>query len=449
MRVILTRTMTAYRTPEHENMKGERGTHALALHLTQAGHDVTYYGKMIGTPPDGVHVVDPWGGERVITKDNYDSLTADELTKRLRDVAVAGSLAQRAGEHHVIVCVLGSCTTRCLPSDEAQPQMCSMIYSLPAVWLAHESGIPTIDVITDVRSYPTEVELHGSLRGAAPVAVLSQERAATRPTRRGVPGVLRAVRSGAEFWPAKALESVEPPDLAEEPDLLVSTAAHSHVHEPKFEGSAHDGGRRLAAWRDVLVPWLSSSARARRLTRVCGTGWELMAREYPDVFMGTVPTIRDAMRLMSRGLGGPVMPQRRRSLDVLTTKPRYHAMSGSVPMLRGRGGPWTYDRDGEILPLDHPCRIGDDGGIDAVIAGLRRSKTMRSDVVAEVLARTTPDFSVLERVMTEVRGLSADEARSRLMTREGWGDEYGGLVLPHHPAWRAWQRDDDDNQKRR
>lgn len=232
-------------------------------------------------------------------------------------------------------------------------------YSCPALYMMHKLALKRALIITDPKVYPRDCEMSTCWPEIVPCAVLSQEETVFRKTIQDVAYSVVCKYAACEFWRTQGWKR-----KTWQKTIPFSICAHSHRGNP-----------RLGKGRDDIWPSILDDPRFQ----VCGKGWEGTPQ-----WAGVIPS-EQLDEFIGQGMAGPMIPQK---VGFNTTKPRMYALNGTIPLLYGRGGPYTYDIDERILPLDSPFRI-------------EKLSDPFDDCIEHVLKVTEPNWTMLEQLLEE------------------------------------------------
>lgn len=387
--------------------KGEYDTHETILYLLDAGHDVGFIGRIVGEPDPRLKVfpLDLTGVDEMSDR--------DDITARMQQ----GLKAIREWGPTWCLNSAGPSMGRSMACEHTRSLAMACRYTGPAVVAMHELGLPRVCIVTDPKCYPKEAEMNEWAVEATPVAVLSQEDVTWDRVINGDKYRVTAVDSGAAYWATRRW-----PDRSQQnaDEYTIAMCAHSHLTTSQLPQGRKD------VWPRLLEPWLRH-ADSRELTRVCGGGWDEWAKEWPEVFVGLLDTRGDVQDFLRSGRYCPMMPQK---VGFATTKVRMAAIEGNCPLFVGGGvtedgREWTYDAGYRVLDAMCPARIGDHT-IEETIAQCEEHGN-RERIVAEVMARTKPNFSKLDLVVEAMDDWALARDVSAF-SRPEWLREFGGYV---------------------
>lgn len=364
---MICRTGSPYYPQDPKRPTGEFDTHGTILGLLDAFPDqVVYYGTVKGKPPAGLHVVTP-----NMSGIDYEA-SSDEIDERCRPSEM------RLREFGVKVCVnlSGYTGTWSWPDNDnaARLTSTSVRSAAPQLRAMHNLNLPRIVVISDPKCYPKDGEMARMWPSIRPIALLSQEQRSWKRCIQGVDFMQDAVHAKCEFW---GVHGYIPP--VAQKTVVVATAANTHFTEARLPRGRDD------MWWDVLGDWLP------RDLRICGKGWESYSEQWPDKFVGVVPSFTDALEVIGHGLFGPVVTQVE---GFTSTKIRLHALMGSCP-LPYDVSPYRYDSACRYFAANSPSRIRNEP--DRLARAIERCEQGEIDRILDI---TTPDFSVLTRCVS-------------------------------------------------
>lgn len=410
--IVVAKTGAVYSGGDTPGSKGEADTAPLLDYLTHRYPGrVAYFGLTNCEHTDGVQWFEP-----DLRGIDYES-TGAALRERLDPVIAR---VNEAGGVGVVINACGWAPTWSWPDNPARATVFNpgVRYAAPALYLMHKTRSPRVCVLTDPKCYPRDGEM-ATWEHARPAALLSQSDRLMKKTVQGRPYMVRQVLSKCEYWGTYGLRT--PPVLpVDERPYRVATCANGHFNEARLRGD------RRETWDIILRRWLEDHAC---VTAVCGGGWEKheLARDMSygsaDAFKGIIPTFYGMLELIGQGECGPMITQ---VAGFNSTKPRLHALVGSVPLFVGTDPdhPHTYDADERLLPLSHPTRVdlSRDDDLERA-AGVARTSEGQ-EVIQEVLAATEPDFSLLDECIEAFMSGSVKSSKDTLT--EHWLDKFGG-----------------------
>lgn len=402
--VVVTKTGSPCFVGMKGSARGDADTPSIVEHLCARGDiDVCYFGSCRnweeGWKDLDVTVFDPYLGDIVNEASVQNKSCEPALIDRL-DPFVAD--LQNGREIVAWIDCFGGTPSWSWPVNplNATTQVFAVAYAAPALYAMHKTGGPRFAVVTDPKVYKRDGEMMHMWPEVFPKAVLSQEQRTWKKKISYNDVMVHAKYAACEFWLTHLMEPI-----VRDKQWDLTIAANAHFNEG-----------RLPRDRDHLWYNILSLCDPER-TRICGKGWEKAPQlysEFREMFVGVLPDMDAVREFMAIGIGSPVIPQ---MPGFNSTKPRLHALSGSVPYLFGDGlQTMTYDRDARILPLNHPARWTIDGG-DPILTDAQISETIEL-----VLERTRPDFSVLDDLV--------DHALAGQVTwpDPAWLERFGGYV---------------------
>jgi hypothetical protein len=370
----------------------EQGATAGMLHhlCTCGRYRVVYHGLVEGAAPEGMTVVKP-----DILGLGY---TATEAEMRRR---CEGDLrrVEAHGPFHCWVNVAGYSPSWAVNFNprHVQPLLNAMRYCGPQLFVAGELALDRIVLNADVRCYPREGEMSEMYSSLVPAALLTQV-TRTWPQRKTVAGVqysVREVECGMENWHTVG-RVLPPPPLEKDVDLCVMSHAHVHDGFGKFAGRISLG--RDAVWRKLLggVRWTEHYAAV-----VYGEGWEGLDYVDPDMIAGPISPSQVVPELQRAVCGVVVTPWG--DDPYVTSKVRYYAWAGCVPVMYGHGEwvPHMGDGVGRYVPLERgvPYRARDAEELRACVEYWRDEPRQAREYCMQLEVATRPRFDVLDEAI--------------------------------------------------
>lgn len=337
MRVLVMRLGTAMTPLAHSNVGHGDEMLAMLRHLNSS-HEVLAIGRF-GVDPGVPHYQQQF----------TTSFPNENVNRMLEEYE---ECVRRAEEFdpHAIVTVIGPSGSVCIPGGRARTQAFCANYCGPvvSVWNAMPE-VPRICILNDPRNIIRLSELK-----VWPDAVLTQCNADI-PYRVFDTHMIRHYRyHKTQNW---GLGSFDP---GEGPRSGIGILAHSHIDDFRV-------GRR----RDEVWDWILARCPGAKLR---GRGW-------PD---GPLPA-GEVHEWLQGFEWGPMIPI---AEGWVTAKFGQYTRAGCIPRPYDAGGLLTYDRDGLMIPKDHPIRWSGDNEYDPAW-------------IHEALAWTQPDFSSLDNVLRD------------------------------------------------
>lgn len=414
--VVVARTGSPYFVGDDGvSANGEADTQCVIDHLADAGYNVVYFGLCNGEERLRKDVI--------LMKPNMkgvdENATEDELKERL------DPLIAHLQELRPICCVnvAGAPASWSWPKNPngAFTQAFAVRYSAPCLYMIHRCGLPRVCVITDPKVYQRDCEGATMWPQVQPIAVLSQEETTFAKRIQDKKYKVVAKYAGCEYWRTEGMQRILRIYTAIK-NRTITTAAHSHY------GRGALGVGRDDVWPLILDKYLSDENEAGHClsTRICGKMWEghPTQRKYPEVFVGCLENERKVHELLREGYCGPMIPQKK---GFNTTKIRLHALNLNAPLPYGRGGPYTYDADARVVPLDSPFRIDEDpDGLKKAVDYTMTHGDARLEYVNDVLEKTKPNWWLLDECVARLTDMEwrADAIKQNLE----WVNLFGGYV---------------------
>lgn len=340
-------------------------------HLNKMGHKVILFGVVNGDTKmieDHCQIIRPNldGMKEDVTPGEFEERMAPAL-EEIRDLKPC-----------VWINMFGGGYSRSIPTGETKMMAAAVRYSAPILYVCSKMCIPRVMVVSDPKTILREIEITRYPQ-LVPAAILSQWDNVRKQSLFGSRYRVVDKHAKVEYWETQHLPINL--DLSNKRyDIVV--AANTHADNGKVDGG------RMETWHQILDGFKGNVA-------ICGDGW--YGWEPKEQWLGVLPNRDRVHELMHQGWAGPMIPQVN---GFATTKIRLKAMQGCVPIPHGRGGPLTYDLRGEIIPLDHPCRVL--GKYDLERA-FQYARNHRQEMLHMVLEKTRPDFSMLDEVVDLVQ----------------------------------------------
>jgi hypothetical protein len=385
--------------------------------LVDDGYHVVYYGKVQGTPPEGMTLVEPPLGRL------GDTLTTGSTVKDQDEVFAAGEATLRQHDPDVFVQVLGMEGTSCYlgATWPVTPQASQIRYMSPQFHAVEVFNRPRICVNNDPRSYPKIQEMSKMWLNTRPCALLSQRTGDCKRVIGGVAYDQREVYAGCQdWWKYGAVR----PDRQEKTNIC-DVVAHAHIAD------GCRSNRRDYAWQRIFSHeneelW-SLDDYQRYDIAVYGKGWEYFTGYVPEVMPGVIQP-HDVMRIVA---ATAMMPCVSPSNRFYTSKASMLAWYHCAPLFYGRGEEYTYDAEERVLPLDHWSRVSEPGDLDLRLRAYGNDVDSRDliSLTEHVHEHTTPWFDLFDNCVNEFALLSqswGDDWRDH-MTSPHWWEDYGGL----------------------
>jgi hypothetical protein len=438
----------------HQSPTGEQGATAglvrwLARPEQLARYRTVYLGQWMGTLPEGIVGIQPnvYRFDAPDHQNGTPGISPNEQRERLMRLVDQVS----PYEPLAFLNVVGYSPSWCMLWNPrgSKAMTTSLRYVSPQLTVAGELRLPRVVFNADLRCYPRESEMSCMYPSLRPVAVMSQfERTWERP-RRVLDRTyrIREVPCGMENWhtEGRRLASEAPGgDLSAEDedsryaygvsrDVDLCVMSHAHVSDGFGGFSERIGEGRAAAWDRLLrQPTDVRRELVERWTSVVyGEGWrpECVGSLYDaDLMLGPVSPAHVVPELLRSRVGLVVTPWDRD--PYVTSKVRYHAWAGCVPVMYGRtdGGGWVPhagDGVGRYVPLHVgvPFRAYDATDLRACLEywcdPSGRHEAERADYARALEVLTRPSFT---RAAECVDRLAAGEA----IDTEGWWADFGG-----------------------
>jgi hypothetical protein len=397
MKIIVTKLGAVLRTTDSGSApRGERGeTEGLIKHLVDEGHDVLYFGRVEGRLPPEVRVVVPH-------TDGLDPYSPAQLQYDMWQLDAEAVASQGFCDVSCYIQVAGSTASFMIDSPTyCTPRQIDVARTGPAKALAHRWKIPIIMVNNDPRTYPREVEMGTCWPEIAPVALLDNWANAKKRTIGGTQFEQRSVHAWSESWGVfPAIEKTTRSTFA-----VICAQAH-------LATGVREEGRRQG-WETCLSGALPDCEDFQ----VYGDGWDSLWKVhdrlvlYGDKFHPPVGGI-EAMQLYAGARFSPCVGYEQNR----SGKAYMIVAAGCVPRLYGDGqDPHTWDRDGLVVPLDHPSRItSSQWHVDPI------NETEWQTWRDEMRYRLVPRWDVLDACLADLdMGLLTSD-------RDLWHERYGG-----------------------
>jgi len=397
MRLIVSKAGSVLRTQASgSSSRGERGeTEGLVRHLVAQGHDVTYFGIVYGELP--CRVVEPCLHGVDGAPLTPESDPSDQQYCWNTDAANVCSLA---GDH--FDCYLQVAGPTASAFSIASPSNCRVTqsavrYLAPQKGLAHHLRVPVWLVNNDPRTYPREQEQALTWTDLLPVALLDNWTGEREQTIGWVPYRRRSVHAWTESW-----GHFEPLENVEKYSAVVVAQAHIDT------GVKQPG--RVAGWTTVLC----SALKELPDLHVYGYGWSALGstfKAFSERFHDGVDGLT-ARWLYSQACASPCVGYS----ENRSGKAYMIVASGCLPLLYGDGrDPHTWDREGDVIPLNHPCRV-----VSPLDVKLLATPEIRREWIGYFQSRLKPNWSVLDAALSDW------EAGLYVRDRTEWHHRYGG-----------------------
>lgn len=315
--------------------KGEIGeTEGLIRHLIDKGHEVTFFGPMIGDIAGLKHV-----------PAMLDDLTSDSDPDYQRECWRDDE--RRMTDQDMFIQVAGlSSTMSYIDNPHGNIVLSSGVrYVAPILNMTRHLGLPRIIVNNDPRTYPKDQEMAYD-KSLIPRALLDQCDMVTTQVVGGIKFNRRSVYASCEAWGYTPIcRFIAGDHLAvkySDRENLVAVLAHAHMTKGARQR------QREHAWNVILSgqDW-----------PVYGDGWDGWNINWKGV-------TKDPFGVLENSKFCPAVGLR----DFFTGKVYVSASCGCVPLLYGDGtDPHTWDRKGIYLPLDSEWRITESRSVDDIL----------------------------------------------------------------------------------
>lgn len=298
----------------------------------------------------------------------------------------------------------------------ALPYDFAVLYSAPMLfvmkYLNEVNGFtPRFGIVTDPKCYKRDLEMATIWPEIIPAAVLSQEKRMWDRKLQGKRFRTWAAYARCENWLTWQWECI--PNTNDFPCVIM---ANTHVN-----------AGLLAPGRDEV--WLEILNEVPDDTVVFGSGWDKVPYAEWDRlrYVGVLPTTDDVRAALAQCYGGPMICQ---MPGFMTTKARIYAMSGALPLAYG-----LINDDPHPLAYDRDCRVFAPNDMLRWIAGrdvegqtcLNISDKRREFLINHILELTTPNFSLLDHLLSEINDMTREGMQS-VCKRPLWLDQFGGYV---------------------
>lgn len=392
---------------ERQTPTSEQGATSGLIHHLASRYRVVYHGQVKGKLPDGVIHVAP-----DLSHVNQDIPEKEHEARCRADYDIIREHCPK-----VFVNVAGySPSWACTWNPRRVSPLCNAIrYNAPQLAAAGWLGIPRIVMNADLRCYPREGEMTHMWPNLIPCALMSQITRSWPATKRvaGTDYLVREVACGMENWHTLGREL--PPGGGRDVDMC--TMSHAHVKDGFGRYARRIGEARDRIWREMLdVPWLKEKSDSV----IYGEGWEHVSCYDPDLMPGPISPAQVVPELQRARCGLIVTPWG--DDPYVTSKVRYYAWAGCVPVMYGHGEwvPHMGDGVGRYVPLEQgpPYRARTAEELNWCIEHWRCDER-REEWTAELELATRPRFDVIDRCVDD---LIADRATDT----DEWWEEYGG-----------------------
>lgn len=378
-------------TPRGEHGDGE----GILRWLLKNNYDFIYFGQYRGPILPGLRIVESYTQGLTAYSSHAEQCEGWSIDKANIEKALDG----RSVDLHLHIAGYAPTMATVKNGTFSCIQDCAIKRTGPILGAVRAFPAPRIILNNDPKTYPKEQEMTYGWPELIPSAVLDQRSSEVVTRIGGKKYKRRTVWAKSESW-CHISEHTNTREHA------LNVIAHCHVADG-YKQKARD-----KTWTQLL----GDLSLFSHDFKIYGGGWESWSGyDGNSQFQGLVSEVEITCVIASTRCAPCVTP----GPGAHTSKPYIFLAHGCVPLLYGDGNdPYTYDMEGEMLPLNSPWRVTSPSKLIEVAEALSHDGFMDKEL--EIWRdRLKPDFSLLARCLDDI--LSGRKIRD-----VSWFEQYGG-----------------------